>query len=103
MRRRVLVVGSMLVAGVLTGCGGVEPNGETPESPVAEQNQSLAPSCPAGYSESYLWHCAPLGRYQPPCYYAGPGNYNVEHLWCQSGSSYIDAGPTGVYACGDCF
>ncbi len=104
MQSRVLVVGSMLVAGVLTGCGGVEPNGENPDSPVAEQTQSLAPSCPAGYTGSYVWNCARLARWQAPCYYSGgPGFYNVEHLYCQSGSSFIDAVPTGVYACGDCF
>lgn len=103
MRRRVLVVGSMLVAGVLAGCGGAESVGENPGTPVTEQSQSLATSCPSGYTETYLWQCARLDRYQPPCYYAGPGSYNVEHLYCQSGSAFYDAGPTGAYACGDCF
>lgn len=82
----------------------MEPSGEAPETPLTEQNQSLAPTCPAGYTPDYVWQCRMLARWQAPCYYSGgPGAYNVEHLYCQSGSTVIDAGPTGLYACGDCW
>ncbi|MCK8503994.1 MULTISPECIES: hypothetical protein [Myxococcus] len=59
--------------------------------------------CPSGYTSLYLWQCRRLAAHTGPCNYAGPGNYNVLHLYCESGSASYDAGPTGTYACGDCF
>lgn len=101
MRRMPLLGVSFLVAGLVMGCGGVEAEVSAPAD--AEQEQSLAPSCPAGYTEVYLWGCNRLAAHQPPCNYAGPGHYNVLHLHCQSATHFYDAGPTGDYACGDCF
>lgn len=101
MRRVPLMGVSFLVAGLVMGCGGVEAEVSAPAD--AAQEQSLAPSCPAGFTEMYLWGCSRLAAHQPPCNYAGPGHYNVLHLYCQSGTQVYDAGPTGDYACGDCF
>ncbi|WP_426747151.1 hypothetical protein VZQ01_06240 [Myxococcus faecalis] len=100
--RRVPWMGvSLLVAGVLMGCGGVE--SEAPAPADATQEQTLEPSCPSGYTSLYLWQCRRLAAHTAPCNYAGPGNYNVLHLYCESGSASYDAGPTSTYACGDCF
>ncbi len=94
---------SLLAAGLLAGCGGTEAGTGEPAPEVLEQEQSLAPSCPAGYTDTYQWHCRRLAAHAAPCYYAGPGHYNVLHLYCESATSSYDAGPTGVYACGDCY
>lgn len=104
MRRMPFMGVAFLAAGLLMGCGGVEAaEGEAPGPVVSEEEQSLAPSCAAGETEVYLWHCRRLAAHAPPCNYGGPGHYNVLHLFCESGTTFYDAGPTGDYACGDCF
>ncbi|MCE9666370.1 hypothetical protein LY474_00975 [Myxococcus stipitatus] len=91
---------SFLATGFMLGCGGVE--APRAEEVAFEQEQSLV-ACPSGYTSVPLWECEPLAAHAPPCRYGGPGYYNVLHLYCQSGTDFYDAGPTGTYACGDCF
>lgn len=71
---------------------------------VVSEEQSLRPTCPAGSEAMIPWECPLLAPGQLPCRYYYGGHYNEQHLYCTTpDGNWYDAGPTGSYACGDCF
>ncbi|MBN9683460.1 MULTISPECIES: hypothetical protein [unclassified Corallococcus] len=104
MKTKTLIGGWMLAAGLLAGCGGTEMDtAEGMQDPAASQEQSLRPTCAAGYTSLPIWECPFLPAGAAPCRYSYGGYYNEQHLYCTNGTDTYDAGPTGIYACGDCY
>ncbi|MFP2905153.1 hypothetical protein ACLESD_08870 [Pyxidicoccus sp. 3LFB2] len=105
MKMKTLTGGWLLVAGLLAGCGGTDKmDVEAPVEVVVSEEQSLATTCPAGSESMLIWECPILRAGQLPCRYSSAGHYNVLHLYCSApDGNWYDAGPTGSYACGDCF
>ena len=93
------VVGAVLVAGVLAGCGGVAPEAETQE--LSQQSQAVNPSCKPGYTETLEWECPYFSTPTSPCFYVGWANQ--QHLYCSNGSDQYDADPYGRVVCGECY
>jgi hypothetical protein len=103
MKAMKLLFGVMMSAGLLAGCGGTEVAPEAQEQDVGAQEQSLYPSCPAGYTQQIIWECPLFSAGQPPCHYYYGGYANEQHVWCVSPTDSYDAGSTGRIVCGDCY
>ncbi|SET57654.1 hypothetical protein [Stigmatella erecta] len=105
MKATKLFVGVMMTAGLLTACGGTEavPEAEAQTQDIGEQEQSVSPSCPAGYTQQIIWECPLFSAGQPPCHYYYGGYANEQHVWCVSPTHSYDAGSTGRIVCGDCY
>lgn len=99
---KTMFMGVVLAVGLLTGCGGTEPPAEVQEQ-LSSQEQSLYPSCPAGYTAEIIWECPYFSAGQAPCRYYYGGYANEQHVWCTSPTHSYDAGSTGRIVCGDCF
>jgi hypothetical protein len=79
----------------LSACGGPVAPEAAEAQELAQTEQAVNPTCPAGYTSQIIWECEKV---------CGANYGNIRRLYCSGpNGEYYDAGRYGTATCGACY